>query len=283
MQDTIEFGVVTQAATAFAFVLGAFSLIVTEFQRLSSFAAVITRLGVLEEAITAPSVSTGPRIEIVEDDSRVAYDHLTLRTPQDGRVLIRELCVEIPLGQRLLILGPNRTGKSVLVRATAGLWTMGQGRIVRPCPHDVLFLPQQPFNTPGSLRSQLVYACPDNGITDEAILAVLHAVQFEPVVQRVGGLAAVGDWAKVLSTSEQQVLALAQLLLAKPRFAFLDEAVSALDAEQRCKLYGVLSQTSITYISISNDPLLLQYHTHVLELGLDGAWAVRAALTAARA
>jgi putative ATP-binding cassette transporter len=283
MQDTIAFGVVTQAATAFAFVLGAFSLLVTEFQRLSSFAAVIMRLGALEEAIAAPSVSTGPRIELVEDDNRVAYDHLTLRTPQDGRVLIQDLCMDIPPGQRLMILGPNRTGKSVLVRATAGLWTTGHGRIVRPRRPNMLFLPHQPFHTPGSLRSQLVYACPDNGITDDAILAVLRAVQFAPVVQRVGGLEAEGDWGKVLSASEQQVLAFAQLLLARPRFAFLDEAVSTLDAEQRRTLYGVLSQTAITYISISNDPMLLQFHARVLELGPDGAWSVRAALTAARA
>jgi putative ATP-binding cassette transporter len=222
-------------------------------------------------------------IEIVEADHRVAYDHLTISTPQDGRVLIQDLCVNIPQGQCLMILGPNRTGKSVLVRATAGLWTTGHGRIVRPPLHDVLFLPQQPFNTAGSLRGQVVYACPDNSITDDAILAVLHAVQFEPVVQRVGGLEAEGDWAKVLSTSEQQVLAFAQLLLARPRFAFLDEAVSALDPEQRRKLYGVLSQTSITYISISNDPMLLQFHERVLELGPGGAWSMRATITAASA
>ena len=79
------------------------------------------------------------------------------------------------------------------------------------------------------------------------------------------------------------MLAFAQLLLAKPRFAFLDEAVSALDPEQRRTLYAILSQTTITYISISNDPMLLQFHDRVLELGPDDAWSVRAALTAASA
>ena len=59
--------------------------------------------------------------------------------------------------------------------------------MMRPPRHSVLFLPRQPFHTPGSLRTQLVYACPDNDLTDDAILAVLRAVQFEPVVQRVGG------------------------------------------------------------------------------------------------
>jgi vitamin B12/bleomycin/antimicrobial peptide transport system ATP-binding/permease protein len=276
IREDIEFGIVTQAAMAFTFVLGACSLLVTEFQRLSAFAAVVTRLGTLGEAIAATSVPAGPMIEVIEDNDRVAYDHLTLHTPQDGRVLIQDLCVDIPLGQRLMIQEPRRTGKSMLVRATAGLWTTGQGRLVRPRLSNVMFLPQQPFNTHGSLRSQLVYACPRKGITDDTMLRVLHAVQFEPVLQRVGGLDAEGDWAEVLSASEQQVLAFAQLLLARPRFAFLDEAVNVIDPDHRQQLYEVLSETSITYISISNDPMLLQFHDRVLELGPDGAWSVQA-------
>ena len=42
---------VTQSAMAFAQVLGAFSLIVAQFQSLSTFAAVIRRLGSLWEAM----------------------------------------------------------------------------------------------------------------------------------------------------------------------------------------------------------------------------------------
>jgi putative ATP-binding cassette transporter len=281
IREDIEFGVVTQAATAFAFVLGAFSLIVTEFQRISSFAAVITRLGALGGAIAEALVPTGPVIEVVESNDRIAYEHLTSLTSPAGHALIQDLCVEIPQGQRLMIHGPNRPGKSVLMRATAGMLTTGHGRIVRPRLHDMMFLPQQPFITHGSLRSQFVHTSPDNGMADDAILAVLHAVQFEPVVQRVGGLDAEGDWLKALSIGEQQVFAFAQLLLARPRFAFLDEAMSALDPEHRRTLYEVLAQTSITYISISNDPMLVQFHDRVLKLCTDGNWSVYTATTCA--
>jgi vitamin B12/bleomycin/antimicrobial peptide transport system ATP-binding/permease protein len=281
MRGDSEFGVVTQAAMAFTFVLGAFSLIVTEFQRISSFAAIITRLGTLEEAIAETSVSAGPVIEVVEDDTRVAYEHLTILAPQEGQAIIQDLCVDIRLGQHLAILGPHRTGQDLLIRATAGMWTTGQGRLVRPRLYDVMFLPQRPFSTYGSLRQQLVHACPDNGLTDDTILAVLHAVQFEPVLQRVGGLDAEGDWSKLLLISEHQVLAFAQLLLARPRFAFLDEAVSAVDPAHRQKLYTILSQTSITYISISNDPMLLQFHDRLLELCPDGTWSMYAPMPSA--
>lgn len=47
----VEFGVITQSAMAFTALLGAFSLIVTQFQSISSFAAVLARLSSFSEAI----------------------------------------------------------------------------------------------------------------------------------------------------------------------------------------------------------------------------------------
>ncbi len=49
LRAEIEFGVVSQSAMAFAQLMGAFSLIVAQFQSVSTFAAVIQRLGALWE------------------------------------------------------------------------------------------------------------------------------------------------------------------------------------------------------------------------------------------
>ena len=51
IRGEVQFGVITQSAMAFAQLLGAFSLIVTQFQSISSFAAVVARLSSLAEAI----------------------------------------------------------------------------------------------------------------------------------------------------------------------------------------------------------------------------------------
>jgi putative ATP-binding cassette transporter len=51
LRGEVEFGVVTQSAMAFAQILGAFSIIVAQFQALSAFAAVIRRLGSLSEEL----------------------------------------------------------------------------------------------------------------------------------------------------------------------------------------------------------------------------------------
>ena len=51
IERKIEFGVITQSAVAFATLVAAFSLIVTQFQSLSSYAAVVARLSALVEAV----------------------------------------------------------------------------------------------------------------------------------------------------------------------------------------------------------------------------------------
>ena len=50
IRGTVEFGVIPQASMAFAYVLGAFSLVVNQFPTLSSYAAVLARLSALVEA-----------------------------------------------------------------------------------------------------------------------------------------------------------------------------------------------------------------------------------------
>jgi hypothetical protein len=67
IRGDIAFGVITQSAAAFALLVGAFSLIVTQFQSISTFAAVVTRLSFLLEAIEQSRAPTGPSgIEIVD-------------------------------------------------------------------------------------------------------------------------------------------------------------------------------------------------------------------------
>jgi putative ATP-binding cassette transporter len=270
MRGEVEFGKVTQAAMVFATVMNAFSLIVEEFQRISSFGAVIERVGAAWEAIeeVAPALPKSA-LEVVEDGSRVSFERLTLVTPREGRLLVEDLTVQVPRGQRLLIMGPPGSGRSALIRAAAGLWTAGQGRICRPPLDEVMFLPQRPYLSPGSLRDQF-----PGGHTDERLLAVLRKLRFEPVLKRVGGLDVERDWSNTLSVGEQQLLGFARLLLANPRFAFLEEPTSALDPAQGQALYEMLFRTPITYVSVGKDAGLMRHHDLLLKLGANGGWAL---------
>jgi putative ATP-binding cassette transporter len=274
-----EFGEVTQAAMAFAFVVNAFSLIVKEFQRLSTFGAVVERLGKFaevldEESLVAAATHRGEGgIETVEGD-RIAFERVTLLTPREGRVLVRDLSVQAPAGRRLLITGPSGSGRTSLLRAVAGLWTRGHGRIVRPPLARMMFLPQQPYLRQGTLRDQFLYATHHEDLSDERILEVLRATGFEEALDRLGGLDAQpdGDWRHTLSLGEQQQVAFARLLLAEPAFALLDEPTISLDGPTAERLYQRLAATPITYVSVTNDAHLRKYHDAELDLMGNGGW-----------
>src|SRR5262249_17973048 len=145
-----------------------------------------------------------PGIETVEERDRVAFERLTLRSLPNEPPLLADLSVSIVRGTRVLVTGPNEAARLALFRATAGLWTDGEGRIGRPPLDAIRFLPQQPYMAPGTLRDQLIPMGQEPNTPDPLILAALHDAGLDSVVQRSGGLDVEHDWPAILSLGEQQ-------------------------------------------------------------------------------
>jgi putative ATP-binding cassette transporter len=84
----------------------------------------------------------------------------------------------------------------------------------------------------------------------------------------------VADWAKVLSPGEQQRIAFARVLLAKPKAVFLDESTSALDEGQEFALYRSLRSAlpDCIVVSVSHRSTVEQHHDKRLELLGGGEW-----------
>jgi len=273
LRGKVEFGVVTQSAMAFAQVIGAFSLFVTQFETLSSFAAVAGRLDRIAEAIEQAAAPDPEAIGRVEDPAgdRVAFEALTLRAPADRRVLVRDLSLELPRGGTLLVTGPNVAGASALFLATAGIWESGAGRIVVPPPGVLQFAPHRPFAARGTLRQRLQLGLGAK-LADDRLTGALQAAGLGPALARLGGLDAEHDWSGDLAPGEQHLLAVARLLLARPRFAFLDRMNGDLAPDQMKLLYGLLAESGVAYVSLGEPRDLLVYHERILELRDDGGW-----------
>lgn len=274
LEGKIELGVVTQAGFAFTQVLGALSIIVLNFGGISTFGAVITRLGTFWEVVEeAEKVGERRDNEIrMSEDSKIVFDRVTILTPKRHETVVQGLSFTLAETQSLLISGPSGSGKSSILRAIAGLWTMGHGTISRPPLVDSIYLPQRAYMVLGSLRNQLLYGLPTSAVTDLELMEVLKKVELEGMLRRVGGFDAELDWQNVLSTGEQQRLALARLLLKKPRYAFLDEATTALDPVGERRMYEMVRGVSRGYISVGHRDGLARYHSLVLELQGDGSW-----------
>ena len=271
IRGEVEFGVITQSAIAFTQLLGAFSLIVNQFGSISSFGAVIARLGGFAETLDAIDVDR-PSVETLEDQERIAYDGLTLHALRDGAVLLSDLSVSIPSGMRVLVTGPNEAARVALFRATAGLWSGGEGRVVRPRLDSIFFVPQRPYLIPGSLRQMLIAARQEQQISDERILMAMRDAGLESLVNQPGGLDVEHDWATMLSLGEQQRLVIVRLVLARPSFAILDRVSTTLGPAQLDECLQRLTDNSITYINFDNAVQSLALYDAVLEIDGNGGW-----------
>jgi putative ATP-binding cassette transporter len=269
----IEYGDMVQANFAFSQVYAALSLIVSQIESLTNFMAGIERLSTFSDSMK-PAVAVGHRIESREAD-QFALDRVTLMIPNQERILIRDLSLNLNPSDNLVIVGQSGAGKSSLLRAIAGLWTQGAGEIERPPLKDVFFLPQKPYMFLGSLREQLLYPHPQEAVSEEALRGVLEKVNLADLPERVDGFDRKLDWADVLSLGEQQRLAFARLFINKPRFAVLDEATSALDLPNEAHLYQTLQGMGIHYISVGHRSSLLDYHQQVLEIQGENKWRVK--------
>jgi len=271
IRGEVEFGVITQSAMAFSTLVGALSLVVTQFQSISSFAAVISRLGSLADAMEHVREPAAGSIDVREDEARVAYEGLTLVAPGSDQLLVSELSVSVSRGTRLLIAGPSEAAKVALFRATAGIWSNGRGRIVRPGLDAILFLPERPYLPPGTIRDVLVPT--ERGDSGDAEIArVLHALGLETVLERAGGLDVERDWDDVLSLAEQHMLSVARVVLAAPRFAFLERPRTAVGSEHVGRILSLLTERSITYLTLGDGGDAVDDYDAVLELAGDGPW-----------
>ena len=280
LSGELEIGVITQAATAFSIILGSLTLIVNQLDRLTEFAAGINRLSTFSVAIKSPpEVPEGESTIDTITNSCLGIENLTLKTPNYQRTLVRDISLEIPSGNGLLIMGPSGSGKSSILRAIAGFWNSGTGAIYRPELNEILFLPQKPYMVLGSLRQQLLYPQTNLDISDIEIQEVLARVNLGKLAERFGGLDVVENWSQVLSVGEQQRVAFARLFLTKPNYVILDEATSALDVPTEEILYQQLQETSITFISVGHRPTLKNYHQQLLEITANESWKLKAITT----
>jgi putative ATP-binding cassette transporter len=275
LSGQMEIGRLVQATGAFAAILKAVSLIIDKFDALSRFAAGVNRLDAFAAALDRQE---GGRRRIRTSYSRaktsgIILSHVTVLTPDLKRTLVKNVSLSLEPGTSLLIVGASGGGKSSLIRAIAGLWHAGDGYIRRPPPKQMMFLSQRSYMVVGTLRDQLFYPLSDrHGVSDQQLQEVLEQVNLADLPEKVGGFNVEIEWSKTLSQGEQQRIAFARVLLAKPRFVALDEATSALDIDNEELLYERLQSTGITMISISHRPTTLKFHQLVLELTESDSW-----------
>jgi vitamin B12/bleomycin/antimicrobial peptide transport system ATP-binding/permease protein len=126
-----------------------------------------------------------------------------------------------------------------------------------------MFMSPRPYLPLGSLRAGASYPAPAERFDHTAVAAALERVGLAhllPMLDREE------RWDKELSLEEQQRLAFARLLLNRPRWVLLDDALGALDEEHRQLMLSIfdheLVQTAV--VSIGRGPARSAFYDRTL-------------------
>jgi ATPase subunit of ABC transporter with duplicated ATPase domains len=187
------------------------------------------------------------RLEGSESHARalVTLEEADLCAP-DGRLLFRTGRKWIAPGDRVVVLGPNGSGKTQLVRAILAAGPQGPVRRTAGCVLgycDQMLAQLPPGETPFALVSRLTSA----DATARSLLA---------------GAGVLPDWqgrkVAVLSGGQRARLALLLLRLQRPNFFLLDEPTNHLDIEGQEALEGELMAQETACLLVSHDRAFLR-------------------------
>ncbi len=275
MSKGVDFGVIGQSAMAFATLVAAFSLVVTQFQAISAYASVVTRLGEFVDASERAAAKTETQAIIcLAGTDRITYSALDLHAAdRSGSVILKALNVTFVPGGSVLVHGGNQAARVALFRATAGTHAEGAGTITRPPADKLAFLPEQPYLPSGTAREVLIPHGRETEIANQDLQRLFKEVGLvSSKFRTLEDFDVSRDWHDALSLSKQQLMSVVRVLLERPAFVFLDNLGSVLSGPTHATVLKLLAARGIACISIGEEEPDPDLHDMSLELREDGTW-----------
>jgi len=186
----------------------------------------------------------------------------------------------IPAYQTTGIIGPSGCGKTTLIDIISGLQKTQNGTIyvddkvintsqLSAWRSKLGYLPQDSFFIDGTIRENLIWDA-ESDISDSEIMEILKQVNIDKLVcSQVKGLdTSITNFQYHFSGGERQRLALARVLIRKPKLLLLDEATSALDSENEAQIMDCLMKlkSKVTILFVTHRENLKPYFDKIIDL-----------------
>ncbi len=163
------------------------------------------------------------------------------------RTILKDVSFKLLSGHSVAIVGPSGSGKSTIINLIPRLYDVDAGTVlfdgidVRKLDLNFLrshvgVVSQETYLFNGTIRDNLLYACPD-ATEEDMIAACKKANIYDFIESQEKGLdTMVGNRGLKLSGGEKQRISIARVLLKDPALLIFDEATSALDSISESKI-----------------------------------------------
>lgn len=249
----VAFGGLMQLGTAFSSVVTSLAWFIFSYRDLAEIVAASSRLDNFLQAAKAAGQRGRAITTRQSKDGTLTLEEFALVKP-DGKLMLSLAHLRVDRGEVILLRGASGLGKTTLLKALAGIWPHGSGTINLPTA-SMLFLPQRAYFPIGDIRSAMCYPRSPNEFAPSELDRIVDVMGLRHLQDAAFGHAETTK-GQDLSGGEQQRLALARLLVLRPKWALLDEATSALDVASEAELFTTLRRElpDTTFVVVSHRP-----------------------------
>jgi len=204
------------------------------------------------ELLDTPGETDTGKAVIARATGHLAFEHVSLSYQQDDRLALHDICLEIPAGQAVALVGASGSGKSTLANLVPRFYLPSGGRITLD-GHDLADLTLASLRANIALVSQEVVLFNDTiaaniaygqmrEVPEEEIVAAAQAAHAMEFIREMpqGLQTLVGEKGVRLSGGQRQRIAIARAILKNAPILILDEATSALDSESERHVQAAL-------------------------------------------
>ena len=209
----------------------------------------------------------------------IRFSNLSYRYDKTNMLALKDIDLDLNINTTIGLVGSVGSGKSTMLKILCGILKPSKGHLLYDdilhdkinwdqFRNDISYVSQEVFLFSDSIRNNILFGI--EGVSDSELMMFIKKIcLFDEIESFKNGLDThVGEGGITLSGGQKQRIALVRALVRKPKFLFLDDALSSVDSSTELLIIDFLQTyfQSTTVILSSNRLSVLNYCDSIIVL-----------------